>query len=395
MAVISQEVQDKAHEIYTEVISASTFFEGNRITMDYFGLTQILNILTRVKTDELSNEDALKELNALDTSKIKADLENRSQKRIEEVERLRARTEKGKSLLAIQDSYVVVDLETTGLDPIYDDIIEIGAIMVEDGKIIDRYSSLVNPGYEISEFVTSLTGITNEMLADAPTLEEVLPRFDVFVGTATVLGHNVNFDVNFLYSAYELVLCKPFKNDFIDTMRMSRRLFPNERHHRLFDLLMRFGIDDYEEHRALSDALQTHACYCYMKDYMKNNDIPLSSLQGRKHNHSIRGKDIVASGNIEIDESSSFYQRVFVFTGTLEKMGRKEAMQHVADRGGICGDSVTKKTNYLILGNNDYCTSIKGGKSNKQKKAEQLLQSGADIEILSENVFYDMLGSDQ
>lgn len=72
-------------------------------------------------------------------------------------------------------------------------------------------------------------------------------------------------------------------------------------------------------------------------------------------------------------------------------MTRKEAMQFVVDRGGLCGDSMNKKTNYLVLGNNDYCTTIKGGKSTKQKKAEKLKLAGCDIEIISENVFYDML----
>ena len=76
---------------------------------------------------------------------------------------------------------------------------------------------------------------------------------------------------------------------------------------------------------------------------------------------------------------------------TLEKMARKDAMQIVVDLGGLVGNSVTKKTNYLILGNNDYCSSIKGGKSSKQKKAESLKLAGNDIEIISENVFYDMI----
>lgn len=90
------------------------------------------------------------------------------------------------------------------------------------------------------------------------------------------------------------------------------------------------------------------------------------------------------------NENSPLFDKVFVFTGTLERMTRKEAMQLVVDHGGQCGDGVNKKTNYLVLGNNDYCTTIKDGKSTKQKKAEQFKLSGADTEIISENVFYDM-----
>lgn len=80
-----------------------------------------------------------------------------------------------------------------------------------------------------------------------------------------------------------------------------------------------------------------------------------------------------------------------VFTGTLDKMQRKEAMQLIADLGGIPGDGVTKKTNYLILGNNDYCKTIKDGKSSKQKKAEKMILEGADLQIVPEAVFYDIV----
>ena len=79
------------------------------------------------------------------------------------------------------------------------------------------------------------------------------------------------------------------------------------------------------------------------------------------------------------------------FTGTLEKFPRKEALQIVTNLGGIPTDSVTRNTNILVLGNNDYCSSIKDGKSSKQKKAEELILKGHDIIIVSEKSFYDML----
>ena len=95
---------------------------------------------------------------------------------------------------------------------------------------------------------------------------------------------------------------------------------------------------------------------------------------------------------MEFDVSHPIYGKECVFTGTLEKMMRSEAAQHVLDVGGSVGNTVTKTTNLLILGNNDYCKSIKGGKSNKQKRAEELQEKGYDIEILSENAFYDLMG---
>lgn len=397
MAAFSDELRVKAEAKRNEISSFGVSVEHGKISLDFAGWGEILAILNRVKKDEITNEQALLELDALDPVQIRADIEARRLARKAEEERLRSRTEKGKSMLDLLDSYIVIDLETTGLDPLYDSIIELAAIRFERGCIVEQFSTLVNPGYKINEFITELTGITNEMLATAPHLEAVLPSFIDFVGADIILGHNVNFDINFLYTACERQLAKPFCNDFIDTMRFSRRLFPAERHHRLIDLVQRFGIGDKEEHRALTDALQTHECYCYMKSYMKQHGIALNDILPLKQSHRgsyLRGKDIVANDDAVIDEFSPFYQKVFVFTGTLEKMVRKDAMQLVVNRGGICGDSVNKKTNYLVLGNNDYCTTIKDGKSTKQKKAEELQLMGFDIEIISENVFYTMLDSD-
>ena len=278
------------------------------------------------------------------------------------------RAEKGKSLLILPTTYTVVDLETTGLDPQWNEIIEFGAMRVENGTVLDRYSALVNPGYEIDDFITELTGITNEMLASAPIVADVLPKFLNFVGDSVVVGHNVNFDINFIYDTCASVLKKSFSNDFVDTMR--------------------FNIGDAVEHRALADVEQTNRCYLYMKQYMEENAISIESLLPTKNG--ISAKDIQAT-TTDFDETSSVYEKVFVFTGALERMTRKEAMQLVVDRGGLCDDGVNKKTNYLVLGNNDYCSTIKDGKSTKQKKAEQLKLAGCDIEIISENVFYDMI----
>lgn len=106
---------------------------------------------------------------------------------------------KGKSLIEIPNKYIAFDIETTGLDPMYDEIIEIGAIKIEDGKEIETFSTLIKPEYEIDEFITELTGITNEMVMDAPKINEVLPKFMDFIKDSIILGYNVNFDINFIY----------------------------------------------------------------------------------------------------------------------------------------------------------------------------------------------------
>ena len=121
--------------------------------------------------------------------------------------------QKGKSLLNLPKDYCVVDLETTGLDSEYDEILELAAIRVRNNQVVDTYSQLVKPEEEIDEFIQRLTGITNEMIANAENIEITLPKFLAFVGDDILVGHNVNFDINPLGSPYEGTL-KP-KNKYI------------------------------------------------------------------------------------------------------------------------------------------------------------------------------------
>lgn len=296
---------------------------------------------------------------------------------------------KGKSLLESLDTYVAIDIETTGLDPSWDEIIELGAVRVQNGTAVEEFQSLVKPNNPIDTFITELTGITNEMLAGALSIEAALPSFIDFVDDQPIIAHNANFDVNFIYDACTSLNPKVvFSNSFVDTMRLSRRLYKDQRHHRLCDLAERFGFDNSVEHRALSDISKMIACYEHMKEYASANGINMNTLYPQRSG--LRAANIMAT-TTDFDETTSVYGKVFCFTGALQKMVRKDAMQIVVNLGGQCGDGVTKDTNYLVLGNNDYCASIKDGKSSKHKKAEKYKANGMDIEIISENVFCEML----
>lgn len=304
--------------------------------------------------------------------------------------------EKGKSLFSIPHSYCIIDIETTGLSPEYDSIIEVSAIKYINEKKIDTFTSLIKPeetyddGTYIDDFIENLTGITNEMLSNAPDPIPALKEFKNFIGESILLGHNINFDINFLYDNFEKYLSEKLHNDFIDTMRFSRLLHPEEPHHRLKDLAKRYNIDYSDAHRSLNDCYITHSCYeCLQEEMIQLNGSIESFLESRKkRKSSLKATDIQSSKD-SFDVAHPLYGKICVFTGTLEKMSRKDAMQLVADVGGINADSVTKKTNYLILANNTYCPLIKGGKSSKQKKAEKLKLEGCDIEVIPENVFYD------
>ena len=303
------------------------------------------------------------------------------------------RTLKGKSTIDLLSDYIIFDIETTGLDSSYDEVIEIGAIKVKNNKIVSKFNSLVKPKNEIDEYITELTGITNEMVKDAPTIEEILPDFMNYMGNDILIGHNVNFDINFIYDNLYRNKFDVLTNDFIDTMRISRKLLPELPHHRLIDLAKYFKIDSTNNHRSLKDCEITMNVYENLKEIAlrKYDNVDEFKNAFKKHKkEGLRAKDIVST-NTEFDVDNLFYDKYVAITGTLEKMLRKKAMQIIVDLGGHCEDGVTKKTNFLILGNNDYNPILRGKKSSKLIKAETLKLEGKDIEIISENVFYDII----
>lgn len=287
----------------------------------------------------------------------------------------------------IQD-YTVIDLETTGLSPEWDSIIEVSALRVRNGVIVDRFVELINPEVEISDFIESLTGITNAMVADARLAAQVIPEYLDFIGSDMIIGHNVRFDLSFLDACAESLDLSFNIPSFIDTLRMSRRLYPDLEHHRLKDMVKHFNINSTISHRAECDTEYTQTLYALLcAELDKRPD--KKRLMANKMSL-LPSRELVEADGSEFDTDAPYFGRVFAFTGVLERMTRRDAMQIVVNHGGLCEDHVNKRTNYLVLGNLDYINSIKNGKSNKQRKAENMILKGCDIEILSENVFYDM-----
>ncbi len=296
------------------------------------------------------------------------------------------RPNKGESLLAFPENYTVIDIETTGYDPKWDEIIELAAMRVRGGVVVDSYVTLVRPSHDISGFIEDLTGITNRDLLTAPFIPQALPGYLDFIGEDIVVGHNVHFDVNFIYDASERFCGKPFKNDIVDTMRLARHILPELPGHSLSDVAYALGVVREGEHRAYVDCVTTNNV---MKKLKETGYMFKSNSNGRYSHYTVKAADVTAEEGLQQPDNPLF-GKVCVFTGALS-IPRKDAMQAVVNIGGICGDSVTKKTNFLILGNNDYCMSIKDGKSSKQKKAEALILKGQDLMILSESAFFEYI----
>ncbi len=184
-----------------------------------------------------------------------------------------------KSILAEADFYVALDIETTGLNPANDQILELAAVRMENGQMVQRFSQLVNPGRHIPPFITELTGIRDDMVEHSPNIHNVLPVFLDFLGDSLLLGHNTAFDLRFIRYNSMVVMKHRVMNPYMDTLRISRLLFPNLHDHKLTTLIHAFQVGETVEHRALSDAIQTAWCYEYMKKYAAENNIPLKEKE--------------------------------------------------------------------------------------------------------------------
>lgn len=157
-------------------------------------------------------------------------------------------------------SYVAVDLETTGIGAKREKITEIGMVKVEDGRVIDTFHTLVNPHRSIPERIVELTGITDEMVQDAPGIEEVLPQVIGFCEGYPLIGHQIIFDYGFLTQAAVNMKLK-FEKKAVDTLKICRYLMPGEEKKNLGAACLYFGIRPETAHRALSDAMSTHLLY--------------------------------------------------------------------------------------------------------------------------------------
>jgi DNA polymerase III epsilon subunit family exonuclease len=161
----------------------------------------------------------------------------------------------------VNENFVVVDIETTGLSKQRDMITEFCGVKVEfDGfkfKEIERFNTLINPCKKIPHFITKLTGIDNNMVKDSPTFDEVSDEIKNFISNDIFVGHNVMFDYNFLNHKFYLKNFESIENNNICTCKLSRRVFPGLASYKLGSVCQHLGIVNISEHRALGDVLAT------------------------------------------------------------------------------------------------------------------------------------------
>ena len=164
--------------------------------------------------------------------------------------------------------YVVFDLETTGISRVYDEVVEISAVKVRGGKVVDEFSTLVNPGRHIPAGASQVNGITDQMVAHAPRFVKVLQEFLDFTEGYPLVGHNIaSFDMKFICRDAEKYYGSVPANDYVDTLPLARKHLPNLSHHKLTDLASYYGLTTDGAHRALNDCRMNQRVYeCMVKE---------------------------------------------------------------------------------------------------------------------------------
>ncbi len=159
------------------------------------------------------------------------------------------------------EDYTIVDIETTGLSPANSEIIELSAIKVRKNKVVEKFTTLVKPNGRINGYISSLTGITNQMVATAPSITKILPEFCKFVQDDCILGHNINFDLRFLQHYLAKHFDKTLANPSLDTVKLARKYCPKLCSYKLASLAEHFNINAEGHHRALKDCEMTYNLY--------------------------------------------------------------------------------------------------------------------------------------
>ena len=187
-------------------------------------------------------------------------------------------------------TYVVFDVETTGLSSVYDRIIELAAVKMREGEVVDTFEEFINPGHALSAFTTELTGITDAMLADAPSEESVLRRFMAFCEGAVLVAHNASFDIGFINKGYERIGELATNLPVIDTLELSRLVNPDLKSHRLNVLAKHYGIVLEQHHRAVYDSQTTgYLCMKLLEQakaqYGMTNHLQLNDQLGKSDSY--------------------------------------------------------------------------------------------------------------
>lgn len=258
---------------------------------------------------------------------------------------INTKRQKGEKLFTSVSDYTVFDLETTGFMVSQCKVIEISALRVRDNKVVDTFSSLVNPQIHIPSQITSITHITEKMVEKAPPIEKIFNEFLEFVGDDIVIGQNIDsFDYNIIYDLNMKINNKPFTNRYIDTFHLAMRCLPELDNKRLPTLAEHLGIDVAESHRAEADCYTTHKIYQALKGQIaESGSRSILIKKGRK-----KENDQYAA--IEQSQQNPFYDTTCIVYGAFKSMDTDKVKSFVQLLGANYVDYFCYSAQFLILG---------------------------------------------
>lgn len=306
--------------------------------------------------------------------------------------------------------FVAIDFETANWNP--SSACSVGIVAVKELQIIKTDHFLIKPPTKnFNEVNVRINGIDYNMVKDSGSFADIYPRILEYINnTRVVMAHNASFDMNVLYECVEYYQLESPDFIYIDTINFSIPM-KCDCGNSLEDCANYFDINLSEHHNALCDAKACAAIAIesikrsdannlaeYVLFYPEVNHKRFSELQRKHtaHSHSKKIPHYVSPSSINttvthFDTSNAFYQKNCVITGELVSMSRREAMQKIADSGGINKSSVSSKTDYLIIGIQDKKLVGDDGLSTKQEKAYSLIAKGARIKIIDEKEFIELL----
>ena len=213
---------------------------------------------------------------------------------------------------------IVLDTETTGLDYTRERIIEFAAVRLENGKIVDEYQTLINPLQHIRKSSMAIHGISEDMVKDAPTEEEALPKILEFIGDYPIVAHNAIFDYSFLNEAKKRVMGAPLENPRIDTQAMFKEIAPDLESHGLEALTQRFNVELNNHHRAMADTMGLALAYPKLKKlYLQRLDWQKKQLDNVDYlfDRYLRIQQTIAAMQSELQDLKSVFKLHFELGG--------------------------------------------------------------------------------
>lgn len=314
--------------------------------------------------------------------------------------------------------FIAIDFETANADRA--SACSIGAVKVISGEVQDTFSSLINPPGGPSSFAPAniaVHGIQPSDVVHAPTFDEVWSAFDLWAGSMPLVAHNAGFDMSVLSKTFPIYGIEPIEREYFCSLVLSRQ------HLELVSYSLPFvadalGLGNFDHHEALADAMAAAEVVIRLgeltntgslESLAKSSAVVAGTItkSGASGTHKVRRgatrdytnsqiDEIKASLDLtRVDQSTIFWNKKFVFTGTLSNMVRQQAMAEVLIRGGDVGSSVSRDTDYLVFGSQDARHLRPGAeKSAKFEKALALRQQGSRIEVVAEEVFLGWLELD-